>query len=93
MKMSTLPKRQLDGSVFVTKLSKSRVIERLETGFGLAIGFVEHVYRTEPFGTPACITLVVDISSSTETLNFLCERKESISFIKLGKNSNLDNFL
>jgi hypothetical protein len=32
--------------------------------------------RTEPCGTPACISLGVDISPSTETLNFLCERNE-----------------
>jgi hypothetical protein len=30
--------------------------------------------KTEPCGTPACITLGFDISSYTETLNFLCER-------------------
>jgi hypothetical protein len=30
--------------------------------------------RTEPCGTPACIYLGVDISPSTETLNFRCER-------------------
>jgi hypothetical protein len=47
--------------------------------------------RTEPCGTPACITLGVDISPSTETLNFICERKEPISLIKLVENSNLDN--
>jgi hypothetical protein len=34
---------------------------------------------TEPCGATACISLGVDISSSTETLNFLCERKELIS--------------
>jgi hypothetical protein len=47
--------------------------------------------RTEPCGTPACISLAVDISPSTETLNFLCERKELMSFIKLIENANLDN--
>jgi hypothetical protein len=47
--------------------------------------------RTEPCGTPACITLGVDISPSTETLNFLCDRKELISIIKLIENSNLDS--
>jgi hypothetical protein len=46
----------------------------------------------EPCGTPACITLGVDISPATETLNFVCERKEPISLIKLVENSNLDNF-
>jgi hypothetical protein len=48
--------------------------------------------KTEPCGTPACITLGVDISPSTETLKFFCVRKEPISLIKLFENSNLDNF-
>jgi hypothetical protein len=47
--------------------------------------------RTEPCGTPACITLGIDNSPSTETLNFLYERKELISLIKLVKSSNLDS--
>jgi hypothetical protein len=38
--------------------------------------------RTEPCGTPACMYLGVDISPSTETLNFLCERNTLISLIK-----------
>jgi hypothetical protein len=46
--------------------------------------------RTEPCGTPAYISLGVDISPSTETLNFLCERKEPKSLIKLVENTNLD---
>jgi hypothetical protein len=37
----------------------------------------------EPCGTPACIYLGVDISPSTETLNFRCEGNELISLIKL----------
>jgi hypothetical protein len=48
--------------------------------------------RTEPCGTPACISLGVDISPSTKTLNFLSERKELISWIKLVENSNFDIF-
>jgi hypothetical protein len=47
--------------------------------------------RTEPCGTPACISLGVDISPSTETLNFRSERKELISCINLVENSNYDN--
>jgi hypothetical protein len=47
--------------------------------------------KTEPCGTPDRITLGVDISPSTETLNFLCERKEPKSLIELVENSNLDN--
>jgi hypothetical protein len=47
--------------------------------------------RTEPCGTPACIILGVDISPSTETLKFHCERKELISLIKLIEISNLDS--
>jgi hypothetical protein len=47
--------------------------------------------KTEPCGTPACISLGVDISPSTKTLNLRCERKESISLIKLFEKSNLDN--
>jgi hypothetical protein len=47
--------------------------------------------RTEPCGTPVCITFGVDISPSTETLNILCDRKELTSLIKLIENSNLDS--
>jgi hypothetical protein len=47
--------------------------------------------RTEPCGTPAFISLGVDISPSAETQNFRCERNELISLIKLIENSNLDN--
>jgi hypothetical protein len=47
--------------------------------------------KTELCGTPACITLGVDISPYTETLNFLCERNEPISLKKLVENSNLEN--
>jgi hypothetical protein len=32
--------------------------------------------RTEPYGTPAFVILIVDMSPSTETENFLFERKE-----------------
>jgi hypothetical protein len=39
----------------------------------------------------ACIFLGVDILHSTETLNFLCERKELISLIRLAENSKLDS--
>jgi hypothetical protein len=49
------------------------------------------VYRTEPCGTPACISLGVDISPSTETLNFPSERMELISLIKLVEKCNFDN--
>jgi hypothetical protein len=47
--------------------------------------------RTETCGTPACITLGVGISPSTETLNFLWERKEPMSLIRLVENFNLDS--
>jgi hypothetical protein len=47
--------------------------------------------KIEHFGTPACISLGVDISPSTETLNLHCERKEPMSLIKLVENSSLDN--
>jgi hypothetical protein len=47
--------------------------------------------RTEPCGTPAFTSLGVDISSSTETLNFLFERKELISLIIPAENSSFDN--
>jgi hypothetical protein len=47
--------------------------------------------KTEPCGTPACISLGVGISPSTEPLNFLYERKEPISLNKQAENSNSDN--
>jgi hypothetical protein len=49
--------------------------------------------RTEPCCAPACMYLGVDISPSTETLNFRWERNEPISVIKLVENCNLDNLL
>jgi type II secretory pathway component PulL len=42
-------------------------------------------------GTPACISLGADISSSIETLNFQFERKELISLITLAENANFDS--
>jgi hypothetical protein len=42
-------------------------------------------------GNPTCIFLGVDISPSTETVNFLWERKELISSIRLIKNVNSNN--
>jgi hypothetical protein len=41
--------------------------------------------------TPARISVGVDISPSTVTMNLHCERKELMSLIKLVENSNLDN--
>jgi hypothetical protein len=46
---------------------------------------------TEPYCTPACISLIVDMSPSTETSNFYCERKEPMSLIKPVASSNFDN--
>jgi hypothetical protein len=47
--------------------------------------------KTEPCGTAASISLGVNIPFSTEALNFLWERKELISLIRLIENFNLDN--
>jgi hypothetical protein len=47
--------------------------------------------RTETCGTPTFIYLGVDISPSTETLNFLYERNELMSSIRLVENSIVDN--
>jgi hypothetical protein len=40
---------------------------------------------------PACSSLGVDISPSTETLNLRRERKELMSWISPAENSNFDN--
>jgi hypothetical protein len=45
--------------------------------------------RKEPRGIPACISLGVDISPSTKTLNFLLDRKELISLTVLIEKFNL----
>jgi hypothetical protein len=45
----------------------------------------------EPCGTPACISLDVDTSPSTDTVNFLREIKELISLIRLIENFISDN--
>jgi hypothetical protein len=47
--------------------------------------------RTEACGTAACIFLGVDSSPSTETWNFLLERKELISLTVLAEKFNLSN--
>jgi hypothetical protein len=61
----------------------------------LEVSFIYRLNRvgdkTEPCGNPACISLVVDISPSTGTLNSRFGRKELMSLIKLVENSNLDN--
>jgi hypothetical protein len=46
---------------------------------------------TESRGTPACISLVGDISPSTKTLNFLLERNELINLTVLTEKFNLIN--
>jgi len=47
--------------------------------------------RTEPWGTAACITRGVDSSPSNITLNFLLEKNELISLIKLDEKCNSDS--
>jgi hypothetical protein len=47
--------------------------------------------RTELCGTPASISLSVDISPSNETQDFPCERKEPISLLRLIENCNVYN--
>jgi hypothetical protein len=47
--------------------------------------------RTEHCGTLACMSPGVDIPPSTETLNFLWQRKELIGLIRFIENFNLDN--
>jgi hypothetical protein len=47
--------------------------------------------RTEPCGTPACISRGVDNSPSTETVNILLVRNELISFIKFAEKYNFDS--
>jgi hypothetical protein len=47
--------------------------------------------KTEPRGTPACISLGFEITPSTETLNLRWERNDPISLVKLFENSNFDN--
>jgi hypothetical protein len=47
--------------------------------------------RTETYGTPAFVSLGIDTSPSTETLNFRCERFELICLIKLVEHSKLHN--
>jgi hypothetical protein len=48
-------------------------------------------YRTELCGTLTCIILCIDIWPTTVTQNFLLERRELISLIKLAKKSNFEN--
>jgi hypothetical protein len=42
-------------------------------------------------GTSACISLDVDNSSLSETLNFLLVRNEQVIFIKFAENCNFDS--
>jgi hypothetical protein len=69
-----------------------------ETERHRCLGHIIYIYilykvgdRTEPCGTPAYISLGVGISPMNETLNFLWERKEPISLIRVIENFNLDN--
>jgi len=62
------------------------------------LGFGTDVYklfsveaRTESCGNPASVYLGLDIFPSTETLNFLWDRYELISFIKLTGSCNFNN--
>jgi hypothetical protein len=48
--------------------------------------------RMEPCGTSACTFRDVDSSPSAVTLNFIMDRNELISFMKLAENCNFDNF-
>jgi hypothetical protein len=45
---------------------------------------------TETCDTPACISLGVDNSPSTETLDFLLVKYELMSFVKFAGNCNFD---
>jgi len=60
-----------------------------------AVSFIYRLYRigdgTELRGTPACISRGVDSSPSTITLNFLLERNELVSLIKLNEKCNSDS--
>jgi hypothetical protein len=47
--------------------------------------------ETEHCGIPACISHVVDILSSTETLKYLFKRNMLISFVVLAENCKLDS--
>jgi len=47
--------------------------------------------RTEPCVTPACVFLGVESLPSTETLDFLLDRYELMSLIKLVGNCNFDS--
>jgi len=53
--------------------------------------FIYRLYRakdrTEPYGTPACVSQFVNISPSAITLNFLLERTEIISLIRCSLDS------
>jgi len=48
--------------------------------------------RTGPWSTTACISLGVDIATSTEALNFLAVRNELISLTVLTEKFNLSSF-
>jgi hypothetical protein len=47
--------------------------------------------RAEPYGTVACILLVIDISPSTQIPNFMSERNELMNLIMLAQNCNWEN--
>jgi len=59
------------------------------------VSFIDKLYSvgagTERYGTPASISIAVGSSPPTETLNFLWDKYEPLSFIKLTESCNFDN--
>jgi hypothetical protein len=77
-------KRSHDGPHYTKRFARKKEHMDLRSAGPATGGDAPKIINSEPMHGS-------DISPSTETLNFLCEKKEPISFIKLVENSNLDN--
>jgi hypothetical protein len=85
----------LCGLSYIYRCHQQRDSNRHQTPVVSEVSFINTLYnegnRTEPCGTPACISLGVYISPSAWTLNFLWERKEIISLLRRIDNFNSNN--
>jgi hypothetical protein len=80
-------------SVACIQVSSAKRPRQTPEGQGVSFTYIRCNVRdrTEPCGVLACMSLSIDVSPSTETLNFLYGIKEIIRLITLTETFTLDN--